>query len=197
MVATFIFHLFWMKNRIQKSRQGYYSVDFEVVLCNNSLIFRIRLKGDENMLKETNQESITTTLNNCYGVSDIISTLLDRKVEVKETPFTVLAQRGIQDNLKRCEIQMRLMGVPQEHPEEGYTSIVYRYIIFDSITSEVLVNSLKLQNHNEYDISDSDETYLLENGYDIKMLLLPIFNALSVLSKRPVTLDRDILTTTL
>lgn len=145
------------------------------------------------MVQDLEQEffSTTSSLATCESVTDLLSNLLEPKVEVRETDFTRQVQESLREVLDSPTIEMRLTCVPVEHILEGYSTLQYSYIIFDSQTSEVLINSLEIVNQTSYNMSDTDESYLANNGYDIKTLLGTVFQVFNRLSMRVNGLDNQ------
>lgn len=145
------------------------------------------------MVQDLEQElfSTTSSLATCESVTDLLSNLLEPKVEVRETDFTRQVQESLRQNLDSPTLEMRLTCVPVEHALEGYSTLEYSYIIFDSQTSEVLINSLEIVDQTSYNMSDTDESYLINNGYDIKTLLGTVFQVFNRLSNHVGILDNE------
>ena len=146
-----------------------------------------------NMVQDPEQQTFatTSTLSTCESITDLLSNLLEPKVEVRETDFTRQVQESLRQTLDTPTLEMRLACVPVEHSIEGYSTLEYSYIIFDGQTSEVLINSLEILDQTSYNMSDTDESYLISNGYDIKTLLGTVFKVFNRLSNHADILDNE------
>lgn len=142
-----------------------------------------------------NTDATTQPLN--LRLEDGLGTGINGQVMTKETNFTRLSQEKLRLKLNRPDLEMRLMALPQEHAEEEYTYISYRYLIYDGKTSEVIINSLIINSYSTFCISDIDEEYLFNNGYNLKTILKPIFEVLVNSSTKLSTLDKEKLLSTI